>query len=276
MGDEQRAEALALEQREQLVVEALAGDLVDARRTARRTGTRRVRAPATGRARRASASRPTAAWGTCPRSRSGRRAAMLSADPPGALGLRRAPRARRTARRCGAPCATAAASRPGTRSRGWIGRRSTLPVVGGVRPDAMRSSVDLPHPEGPTTVTNSPASTANVGRVEGVRAVGERHRDAVEDEHRVARLASARLRSSRGRTRRGWCVTSDMVALSVHDHPTGDVERLAGAVVGVVRREEQGHVGHVGRLGERPSGDFADHAATISSVRVAAPISVST
>ncbi len=30
-----------------------------------------------------------------------------------------------------------------------------------VRPEAMRSSVDLPQPDGPTTVTNSPAPTEN-------------------------------------------------------------------------------------------------------------------
>ncbi len=31
-----------------------------------------------------------------------------------------------------------------------------------VRPEAMRSSVDLPQPEGPTTVTNSPGWTSKV------------------------------------------------------------------------------------------------------------------
>ena len=35
----------------------------------------------------------------------------------------------------------------------------TVPVVCVVRPEAMRSNVDLPQPDGPTTVTNSPART---------------------------------------------------------------------------------------------------------------------
>ncbi len=39
---------------------------------------------------------------------------------------------------------------------------SIRPLVGSSRPEAMRSSVDLPQPDGPTTVTNSPGRTANV------------------------------------------------------------------------------------------------------------------
>jgi hypothetical protein len=42
----------------------------------------------------------------------------------------------------------------------------------------MRSSVLLPHPDGPTTVTNSPGSTENVVGRERVRAVGEGHLDS--------------------------------------------------------------------------------------------------
>ncbi|MEJ7720339.1 MAG: hypothetical protein WKF58_07740 [Ilumatobacteraceae bacterium] len=38
---------------------------------------------------------------------------------------------------------------------------STVPLLGSSSPDAMRSSVDFPQPEGPTTVTNSPAPTEN-------------------------------------------------------------------------------------------------------------------
>ena len=113
---------LRCEQGQQLVVEPLAGDLVERRRTARRTGRPRGPSPARGPARPASASRPRAAAGTCPRSRRARRARSFSAtrgpDRP-----RASRRARRRARHCGAPCATAAAWRPGRRSRGCRGRR---------------------------------------------------------------------------------------------------------------------------------------------------------
>ena len=61
-----------------------------------------------------------------------------------------------------APCATAAASRPGTRSRRWPRSTRDEPPVALVRPEAIRSSVLLPQPDGPTTVTNSPGRTSNV------------------------------------------------------------------------------------------------------------------
>ena len=34
--------------------------------------------------------------------------------------------------------------------------------MGSSRPEAIRSRVDFPHPEGPTTVTNSPLSTVKL------------------------------------------------------------------------------------------------------------------
>ena len=52
--------------------------------------------------------------------------------------------------------------------------------------------------------------------------------------------------------RSGWNVAVMSVVTgraSMHDHATGDVERLAGAVGGVGGRQEQGHAGDVGRLG---------------------------
>src|SRR3981081_3511730 len=39
---------------------------------------------------------------------------------------------------------------------------STAPEVAGVSPEAMRSSVDFPQPDGPTTATNSPGATDSV------------------------------------------------------------------------------------------------------------------
>src|SRR5262249_59131306 len=38
----------------------------------------------------------------------------------------------------------------------------TDPFVGVISPEAIRRSVDLPQPEGPTTVTNSPPATSKV------------------------------------------------------------------------------------------------------------------
>ena len=45
---------------------------------------------------------------------------------------------------------------------GWVTLRSatvTVPSVAGLSPATMRSKVDLPQPLGPTSETNSPAST---------------------------------------------------------------------------------------------------------------------
>ena len=78
VGDEQRAEALALEQREQLVVEALAGDLVEgAERLVEQEHVGSITSD--GPARPASACRRRAVWGTCPRTRRARRARSFSA-----------------------------------------------------------------------------------------------------------------------------------------------------------------------------------------------------
>ena len=48
----------------------------------------------------------------------------------------------------------------------------------------MRSSVDLPQPDGPTTVTNSPRVDAERGVGNGFGAVRERHLDVVERQSR--------------------------------------------------------------------------------------------
>src|SRR3954471_9090721 len=55
--------------------------------------------------------------------------------------------------------------------RGAVVRISRVPALGRSRPAAMRSSVDLPQPEGPTRQTNSPGSTV---RSSGPRAATER------------------------------------------------------------------------------------------------------
>ena len=61
---------------------------------------------------------------------------------------------------------------------------ATVPLVAWLSPEAMRSSVLLPQPDGPTTVTNSPGADVERGLAEGVGAVGEDHRHAVETQRR--------------------------------------------------------------------------------------------
>jgi hypothetical protein len=51
---------------------------------------------------------------------------------------------------------------------------SIVPLVAVSSPDASRSSVDLPHPDGPTTVTNSPASMDRLTSVSATVPVGNR------------------------------------------------------------------------------------------------------
>jgi hypothetical protein len=41
---------------------------------------------------------------------------------------------------------------------------STAPLVGSLKPAMMRSAVDLPQPEGPSSVTNSPGHTSKSKR----------------------------------------------------------------------------------------------------------------
>jgi len=62
------------------------------------------------------------------------------------------------------PWPTASGSAPGTRSRSGARRQpatnSTAPLSGALKPATMRSAVDLPQPEGPSRVRNSPGRTA--------------------------------------------------------------------------------------------------------------------
>ena len=64
---------------------------------------------------------------------------------------------------------TASASAPGRRSRSARARpesqpaagHSTAPAVGSLNPAMMRSAVDLPQPDGPSSARNSPARTSS-------------------------------------------------------------------------------------------------------------------
>ena len=78
-----------------------------------------------------------------------------------ALGCGAARRARRAARRSSARSATAAASRPGRRSRCSRRCGRPRPRFAGPSPEAIRSRVDFPQPDGPTTARNSPRLSVN-------------------------------------------------------------------------------------------------------------------
>ena len=56
------------------------------------------------------------------------------------------------------------------------------PPVGSSRPEAIRSNVDLPQPDGPTTVTNSPRSTLKVASATASVPSGNVIADVVERE----------------------------------------------------------------------------------------------
>ncbi len=141
-----------------------------ARRRARPSGAATDRAPARGRCRRAAACRP--------RARSG---IALEAVEPDQLGeLARAPLVLPRSRRCISIGSITLSStvRQGSSTGAWntmptsrLGpstgrpRSSTSPLVRRSRPARILSSVLLPQPLGPTTVTNSPSSMAKLASV---------------------------------------------------------------------------------------------------------------
>ena len=102
----------------------------------------------------------------------------------------------------------------------------------------MRNSVDLPQPDGPTMATNSPGVTVRLV----LATAWVPSANVLVTSVNSSTVASVRSGGS-------VAVRSVVTVASVHDHATGDVERLAGAVGGVVGRQEQGHAGDVGRLG---------------------------
>ncbi len=75
---------------------------------------------------------------------------------------RRRPRDRAAAAHWRRRRPTASESAPGTRSRCCArpARQATEPADGALRPAMMRSAVDLPQPEGPSSETNSPSRTS--------------------------------------------------------------------------------------------------------------------
>ena len=124
---------------------------------------------ARGRSRPAAACRPRAATDTCRPTRS---APCLRA-PPRRAPLARPPRARPAQRERDVPAdvepreertAVVLEDERHLPRRATTGRpsRSTVPSLGGIRPQSMRSSVVFPHPDGPTTASSSPSATSNV------------------------------------------------------------------------------------------------------------------
>ena len=93
--------------------------------------------------------------GACARSRPGR-SARATAPPPPAPRRGRCPARAAPGRRCRPRSATAGAGRAGASSA--AGALTTVPSSGRCRPQISSSSVVLPHPLGPTTVTISPGS----------------------------------------------------------------------------------------------------------------------
>ena len=141
-------------------------------RTARRAASGAVPAPARGRARRAGARRPTARAGsgrrgrpspTSPSQWSRRRCPLGAAEP-------RRPKATFSATvRCGnracswntSPTWRRSGSTPARRRRRRPRRRCAIaPASAPISPATSRSSVDLPHPLGPTRASSSPSSSA--------------------------------------------------------------------------------------------------------------------
>ena len=88
-----------------------------------------------------------------------------------------------------------------SRSRGarFVTSRSPIqisPAVTSSSPAIIRSSVDLPQPEGPTSTMNSPLAIVRLDAVDGVDAARELLHDLVELD-----LGHALSRSLRGRRR---------------------------------------------------------------------------
>ena len=150
-------------QRQQIVVELEAGDLVERReRLVHQQHARRGDQRARDRHPHPHAAGEFARIGVG-EIRQGRRA---PAPPQCAAPRRRARRRRASAAgtRCRTPWPTASGSAPGTRSpdRGALrrSRHATVPRDGSLRPAMMRSAVDLPQPDGPSSDRNSPSRTS--------------------------------------------------------------------------------------------------------------------
>ena len=168
VGDEHHRRRQRLAQPGEQVAHVVAGDLVERRRTARPSAAAARRAPSPGRGRRAAASRPTARAGrrsaksarpTSASRSAGERAASLVASRLTSSSRRALGATVRHGSSAG-DCGTNP-TRLATRATcGLAPSTSTMPALGSSRPPIRRSSVVLPLPAAPRTVTISPGATS--------------------------------------------------------------------------------------------------------------------
>ena len=206
-------------------------------RTVRRAASAAVPVPARGPGRPAGAHRRRARAGSGRRARpsptrssqwSQRDAALVAPQPSAGRRPRSGPpsgggtgRAPGTPGRCdGAPDRAGATRRRRRRRRGGSSRVSTP-----ISPATSRSSVDLPHPLGPTRASSSPSSSVQVDVVDGDGGP-ERLRHAVEAQRRATfahrrrppvRTSSRRLSSATGTSATAMIVSAGRAACSKRD-----------------------------------------------------------
>ena len=135
----------------------------------------------------------------------------------------------------------------------------------------MRSRVLLPHPDGPTMVTNSPARTSKLVSCNAWVPSGKTI-DTLSKLNAGAAPTSpiGHTVAPSGRLSR-FCESAQCITMP-------PVTFMACPVQYDASSEARNNAMLATSWGSasRPSGDFEDHSATIASVRVAAPISVST
>ena len=178
--DEDHRQLLLAPQVQQVGVELVARDLVERAEGLVHQQQVGLRRPGRARSTRASACRPTAraaaparTWPGRPaparrrRARRPRRAARRPGRAAGARWSARWPRASASATGTRRPCLRPLSSSCATGLR----HSSRRPSVGSSRPATIFSSVLLPQPEGPSSVTNSPSAIGQVDRLQGARAV---------------------------------------------------------------------------------------------------------
>ncbi len=149
-------------QPQQFLIQPVARHLIQSARTAHPSTAIADSSPEPARSRHASSSRPKVRVDTPSRRP---QVPPVPAAPPIFLRAGLCPRLPIPARvpRSAAPSATAAALRPEkyrtrfrVRSSGVMPSTRMLPALGAVSPEINFSTVDLPHPDGPMRVTNSP------------------------------------------------------------------------------------------------------------------------
>ena len=148
---------------------------------------------------------------------------------------------------------------------------STAPEVAGLRPEAMRKQRALAATGGTDDRDELTGANVEGGLAQCVGAVGKDHRHPVETQcgssPSFAHLHNrTRVRLNVGDPDRAQCITMPpvtFIACPVQYDASSEARKTA------MLATSEGSA-------RRPRGDFDDHSRTISSVRVAAPISVRT